>query len=350
LQRNQPLSRPRLAPSDNQLLWVAVERSDNHQTLEEVVALVRPQISDRNRIRLVSRQMQRQLLEHSVLHQLSVRSLPLDNLLQEDLASPLPWELNQTHLDRQQRRQVPSDNSRHSAREEHSDSLPLHPKQVRSVKRDKPTKLSHRHSDKLHNKAEVGSARLQRLDNRQLLVSNRTVPLDSPLAWVSNLSQRLVSPQRLLNRIQHLVNPQSQVKIQHLVNPQSRVKTRHSVSQQQMYQRQLPHRRMVHLGSPRLRHSSRMLSASLHHLLKHKETSSSSRRHLHNPQPSQIRSDNQHSLRAIKPLVVALEQPPHHNKHNNSSSSKNRSSNNSNSHTQSLYLKATGSLGTPTGS
>jgi hypothetical protein len=331
---------------------VAVERSDNHQTLEEVVALVRAQISDRNRIRLVSRQMQHQLLEHSVPHQLSVRSLPLDNLLQEDLASPLPWELNQTHLDRQQRRQVRSDNRRHSAREEHSDSLPQHPKQVRSVKRDKPPKLSHRHSDKLQNKAEVGLAKLRRLDNHQLSVSNRTVPLDSPLAWVSNLSQRLVSPQRLLNRIQHLVNPQSQVKIQHLVNPRSQVKTRRSANQQQTYQRQLPHRRMVHLGSPRLRHSSRMLSASLHHLPKHKETSSSSRRHLHKPQPSQIRSANQLSLRTIRPSAVALGQLSQHNNHNNnssSSSSKNRSSNN-NSHTQSLYLKVTGSLGTPMGS
>jgi hypothetical protein len=266
----------------------------------------------------------------------------LDNLLQEDLASPLPWELNRTPLDRQQRRQVRSDSHRHSAREERLDSLPLHPKQVRSVKRDRPTKLSHRLSDKLHNKAEVDLARLQRLDNHQLSVSNRTVPLVSPLAWVSNLSQRLVSPQHLLNRTQHSVNPQSQVKIQHLVNPQSQVKTRHLTNHQQTYQRQHPHRRMVHLGSPRLRHSSRMLSVSLRRSLKHKGTSSSSRRLLHKPQPSQIRSANQLSLRAIKPSAVALGQLPQHNNHNSSS--------NNNSHTQSLYLKVTGSLGTPTGS
>jgi hypothetical protein len=319
---------------------VAVERSDNHQTLEEVVALVRHLILDKNRIRLVSRQVQHQLLEHSVLRQLSVRSLPLDNLLQEDLASPLPWELNQTPLDRQQRRQVHSDSHRHSVREERSDSLPLHPKQVRSVKRDKSTKHSRRLSDNLHNKAEEGSARLQRLANRQLWASHRTVPLDSPLVWVSNPSRRLVSPQRLLNRIQHLVNPQSQVKTRHLAN------------QQRTYLRQLPHHRMVHLGSPQLQYSSRMLSVSPHHLVKHKETSSSSRRHLHKPHPSQIRSANRLSPRTTKLSAVALEQLLHHNSHNNSSS-QNRSSsnhnNNNNSHMQSLYPRVTGSLGTPTG-
>jgi hypothetical protein len=220
---------------------VVEERSANPQTwVEEVVALVRHLVSDKNRIHSVSQQIQHQLLEHSVLPQLSARNLPLDNLQQEDSVSHLLWEQNQTLSDRQQRRQVHLDSRLHLVKQLRSDSLLAHPKQVRSLKRDKPAKRSHRLSDKLHNKEEEGSVRLQRSASHQLSINHKTLPLGKPLAWVSNLSQHLVSPQHLLNRTQHLVNPRSQVKIRHSASKQHlwQMEPLDLANQQRIHQRQ----------------------------------------------------------------------------------------------------------------
>jgi len=310
------------------------------------VVSVKHLVSAKNQVHLVSQEVQHQLLEHSALHQLSVRSLPLDSPLREDLVSHLPWVPNQTPSDSQQHRQADSASHRHSVKVVRSDSLLVHLKQVPLLRRDKATKRLHRLSDKLHSKEEEGSARLQHSVNHRLSVSNRVLPLGSRLAWVSNLSQHLVSPRHLLSRIQHLVSPQCLTnKTQHLVNPQSRVKTRDSiriqhlpqmehlgsVNQQQTDNRQHLHNKPMDLGSPQPQRSNRTLSASLRRLLKHKGTSNHSHL-LHKPQLSRVRLDNRHSLRTSRPLAAASGRRPRHN--SSSSSSK--------IHTQSLCPKVTG--------
>jgi len=313
-----------------------------------VVVLVRHLVSAKNQVHLVSQEAQHQLLEHSVLHQLSVRSLPLDSPLREDSVSHLLWEPNQIPLDSQQHRQVASDSHRQWVKVARSDSLLVHLKQVPLLRRDKATKRRRRLSDKLHGKEEEGSARLQHSVNHRLLVSNKILLLGSPLAWVSNLSQHLVSPQHLLSRIQHLVSPQCLInRTQRSVNPQSRVRTRHSiriqrppqmehldsVNQQQTDNRQRLHNKPMDLGSPQPQRSNRTLSASLHRLHKHTGTSNHSHP-LHKPQLSRLRSDSRHSLRTTRPLAVASERRPRHNRNSSSSSSKIR--------TQSLYPRVTG--------